>query len=130
MNEQASVTNLDAWVISETQHVDVVTSWESLCTTYDAMKFVDPMTDMERLGEYKWITHNMNSFLSKMRKKLLSCKDEDDMREAMIRTMNQTTPVDLSTRKALVYQKLRQTWLMNQLRTLELMMNERDSYGE
>ena len=65
MTEPESTTSVRDWVEEETRHIDVVASWESLCDTYEALRFSDPMTDAERLDEFKWVVQQMNVFLSK-----------------------------------------------------------------
>lgn len=131
MSEQVLSTStlLQDWVQSETVHTDIVASWEGLCSNYEAMRFTDPLTDMERLEEFRWIVHNMNSFLSKIRRQLMTCQDEDAMLEVLSKALNPTHPVDLSTRKALAYQKMKQQWLIMTARKLEMMKEGNDLYG-
>lgn len=126
MNEQAYLTSIDKtsihdWVDLETRHIDVVASWENLCSTYDALRFSDPLSDVERLEEYKWITHNMNKFLTKIKNKLLTCINEEAMIEVLQRSLTPTGKVELGTRQALAYQKLRQQWIMSAITKLNLM---------
>lgn len=111
MTEQESITNIYKWVDEETRHIDLVASWENLCDTYDALKFTDRLSDADRLEEYKWIVQQMNSFMTKIRTKLLTCKDIDAMIILLGKSYTPAGKVDLSTRKALVYQKLRQRWI-------------------
>lgn len=132
MNEQVYLTNIDKsslhdWIDLETRHIDVVASWENLCSTYDALRFTDPLSDVNRLEEYKWITQNMNRFLTKMRNKLLTCINREAMIEVLHQSLNPTGKVELGTRQALAYQKLRQQWIMSTITKLNLMeqQNER-----
>lgn len=132
MNEQVYLTSIDKsslhdWVDLETRHIDVIASWENLCSTYDALRFSDPLPDVDRLEEYKWITQNMNRFLTKMRNKLLTCINREAMIEVLHRSLNPTGKVELGTRQALAYQKLRQQWIMSAITKLNLMeqQNER-----
>lgn len=124
MPRQESAGSIREWVEDETTHVDVITSWEVLNDTYDMLRLTDPLSDAERLEEYKWIVQQVNSFLSKMRTKLLSCKDVDSMIECLAATMTPAGKVELSTRRALVYQKLRQQWIVTRLRTLQMMAEQ------
>lgn len=117
MTEQESSTDvvrspLYDWVDTETRHIDIVASWENLCSTYDALRFSDPLADEERLGEFKWIVHHMNVFLTKMRRKLLSCRNADAMMEALENSFTPVGKMELNERKSLAYQKLRQQWIM------------------
>lgn len=124
MPRQESAGSIREWVEDETTHVDVITSWEVLNDTYDMLRLTDPLSDAERLEEYKWIVQQVNSFLSKMRTRLLSCKDLDSMIECLAATMTPAGKVELSTRRALVYQKLRQQWIVTKLRTLQMMAEQ------
>ena len=124
MPRQESAGSIREWVEDETTHVDVITSWEVLNDTYDMLRLTDPLSDAERLEEYKWIVQQVNSFLSKMRTRLLSCKDLDSMVECLAATMTPAGKVELSTRRALVYQKLRQQWVVTRLRTLQMMAEQ------
>lgn len=124
MTEQVSTTSIREWVDDETRHIDVVASWESLCDTYETLRFTDPLSDAERLDEFKWIVQQMNAFLTKVRSRLLTCKDQDAMMEVLGISMTPTGKVELGTRKALVYQKLKQQWLRTMMMRLQVMMQE------
>lgn len=124
MPRQESVGSLREWVEDETRHIDVVASWESLNDTYDVLKLTDPLSDTERLEEYKWIVQQMNSFLSKMRTKMLSCKDIEAMIEMLGTSFTPIGKVDLSTRRSLVYQKLRQQWVRTEMVRLQTMQTQ------
>lgn len=127
MPRQESTTSIRDWIDEETRHIDVVASWESLCDTYDALRFTDQLSDAERLEEYKWIVQQMNAFLSKIRTKLLSCKDMEAMIEMLGKSFTPTGKVELSTRRSLVYQKLRQQWVRTTAMKLQTMrMEEQD----
>ena len=121
MPRQESAGSIREWVEEETRHIDVVASWESLNDTYDMLRFVDPLSDAERLEEYKWIVQQMNSFLTKMRRSLLSCKDPDAMVEMLGTSFTPMGKMDLSARRALVYQKLRQQWVRTEIMRIRTM---------
>lgn len=126
MSEQESAIKspLYDWVDTETKHIDIVASWENMCLTYDALRFSDRLPDGERLEEFKWITHNMNAFLTKTRNKLLTCQDREAMVEVLRKSLYPSGKVELGDRKSLAYQKLRQQWIMSALMKLD-MMDER-----
>ena len=121
MPRQESAGSIHDWVDMETRHLDVVASWESLCDTYDALRFTDQLSDAERLEEYRWIIQQMNSFLTKMRTKLLTCKDLDAMIDLMRKSFIPSGKMELSTRKSLVYQKLRQQWMRTKIAELQML---------
>ncbi len=130
MPRQESDISIHDWVDMETRHIDVVASWESLCDTYDSLRFTDPLSDAERLEEYKWIIQQMNSFLTKMRTKLLSCRDMESMMEVLGTSMIPSGKMDLGARRALVYQKLRQQWVMMEMARLGTMLSQDQSEME
>ena len=121
MPRQESSINVQEWIEDETRHIDVVASWENLCDTYDTLRFSDPLSDAERLEEFKWIVQQMNSFLTKMKTKLLSCKNMEIMIEMLRENYNPAGKMELSARKTLVYQKLRQQWVRTEIAKLQTM---------
>lgn len=116
-------------VDEETTHVDVVASWENLCGVYEALKFTDAITDGERLEEFKWITQQMNSFLSKMRTKLMSCSTAEAMMSLLEKSYFPAGKVELPDRKALAFQVLKQRWI-TKVRHRLYMMDEELTYHE
>ena len=122
MPRQESAGSLREWIEEETRHIDVVASWESMNDTYETLRLTDPLSDTERLEEYKWIVQQMNSFLTKMRTRMLSCKDVDAMTEMLGQSFTPTGKVDLSARRALVYQKLRQQWVRTEIMRVQTML--------
>ena len=134
MPRQESTISVKDWVEEETKHIDVVASWESLNETYDALRLTDLLSDAERLEEYKWIVQQMNSFLTKMRTKLLTCKDFETMIEVLGTSFTPMGKVELNARRALVYQKLRQQWVRMEMTRLQTMLaqetEEQDGWGD
>lgn len=127
MPRQESAGSIREWVEDETRHIDVVASWENLNETYDALRLNDPLSDAERLEEYKWIVQQMNSFLTKMRTRMLSCKDVEAMTEMLVQSFTPAGKVDLSARRALVYQKLRQQWIRTEMMRLQTMVAQMET---
>ena len=117
--QELTIDLLRDWIESETIHIDIIASWESLYDTYESMKFTDVLSDEERLDEFKWIIQQMNSFLTKMRSKLLTCKDAEAIVELLRKNYTPSGKMELSTRKALVYQKLRQQWIRTKILVME-----------
>lgn len=124
MNEQEldiEKSLLNDWIDEETRHIDVVASWENMCAAYDSLRFSDPISDIQRLEEFKWIVHQMNVFLSRTRTKLMTCKNSEAMSEILGNAMNPSGKVELNDRKSLAFQKLRQQWIMTMLSKLSMM---------
>lgn len=115
---------LHDWVEQETRPLDIVASWESLCDTYRALEFSDPLSDTARLEEFKWIIKQMNAFLTRQRKKLMSCTSTSAMREALMASFTPEGKVNIDGRKALAFQKLRQRWISQMLSMMVQLMQE------
>jgi len=136
MQTQELVTSIHDWIEEETRHIDVVASWESLCDTYDALRFTDQLSDAERLGEYKWIVQQMNSFLTKIKNKMTSCRDIESMIEMLGKSFSPAGKMELNERRTLVYQKLRQQWIRTTMTKLQMIqeqqmeMEEQDGWRE
>lgn len=110
---------LHDWVEQETRALDVVASWESLCDTYRALEFSDPLSDTVRLEEFKWIIKQMNQFLARQRKKLLSCRTSEAMMEVLTMSFTPEGKVNIDQRKALAFQKLKQRWIVTMMARLK-----------
>lgn len=131
MNEQdLSKDKLHDWIYYRTKHLDVVASWDVLCNTYDDLRFTDQLADATRLEEFKWIIAELNKFLTRMRKEMMKCKDEQSTREYLVRNVKPTGQVNLAERKNLAFQKFRQQWIVLAIRELELMISENQMYQE
>lgn len=130
MIRQESAGSLREWVEERTAHLDVVASWESLCSTYEALRFSDPLADAERISEFRWIVQNMNSFMTKTRTSMLQCRDLESMAQMLGEKVTPGGQVNLEDRKALVYQKLRQHWVMATLTELTDMIRQEEEKRE
>lgn len=123
-------------VDQETRALDVVASWETLCDVYRSLEFSDPISDTVRLEEFKWIIKELNKSLTRMRNKLMTCKDLESTKTVLIESFTPTGKVNIDSRRCLAYQKLRQRWIQQMLATLSRMEEEeqenvwRDGYDD
>lgn len=124
MAELSRKTELEEWAIEETRSLDLVASWESLCDTYKALAFVDPISDGVRLEEFRWIIREMNKHLTRARKRLLSCKDLDSMMGCLSDMFTPAGDVKITGRRELAYQKLRQSWVRQMMAQVSQMMEQ------
>lgn len=112
---------LHDWIDRETSPLDVVASWENLCSTYRDLEFSDPISDSVKLEEFKWIIKEMNKSLTRARKKLMTCKDVDAVQMALQEMFIPTGTVNIEGRRSLAYQKLRQRWIQMMLYNLPIL---------
>lgn len=138
MNEQAFTTKdaLHDLVERQTMQLDVVASWESLCSTYEAMKFTDELSDVARLEEFKWIIGQTNKFLTRIRSLLMASKNPEGMLKILEDSQFPSGKTNLTERKMVAYQKLKQMWIaatMKQIMDVAIMTKEKeeqDAYSE
>lgn len=102
---------LHDFVEEQTSPLDLVASWETLCDVYRALEFSDPLSDTVRLEEFKWIIKEMNKFLTRMRNKLLSCRNVETTQEVLKESFTPAGQVSVDSRRQLAFQKLRQRWI-------------------
>lgn len=117
-------SDLNDLVEHETRALDVVASWESLCDCYRVLEFSDQITDATRLEEYKWIIKEMNKFLTRIRNKLITCKDAEAMVTVLMESFTPSGKVNIESRKALAFQKLRQRWIYGMIPEIQRMQEE------
>lgn len=126
ISSEIEASTLHDWVDAETRYIDVVASWESLCETYRVLEFTDPLSDTVKLEEFKWIIKQMNAFLARQRKKLLTCQDIPSMQDSLRKSFTPEGKVNIDGRRALAYQKLRQRWIVQMLAELEQMKEQEE----
>ena len=111
------------WIEVQTQHIDLVKSWEAICQTYSYMQFTDNITDATRIEETKWIVREINRFLTAIRKKLITCQDMGAIQEVLSQNFIPTGKVNLDSRKAIIFQKYKQNWIEMMLKeSMEMAM--------
>lgn len=114
--------NLLDWIDAETKHLDVVASWENLCSTYENLRFSDVISDANRLEEFKWIIKEMNKFLTRARSALLKQTEPDQMMYSLMEMYKTPSQVKIVDRKSVTYQKLRQIWIDQMITNLKVYM--------
>lgn len=108
--------NLDEWIDRQTQQIDLIASWEVLISVYQEMGFTDRMDDTTRIAEFKGVIQEMNKFMTRTRKGLGSARDTEgavDYLKTLVDTQG-----SVASRQSLVYQKLRQRWVLSAIREL------------
>lgn len=121
-----STSQIQDYIDQNTLPLDLVASWETLCEVYDALRFTDELTDSMRLEEYKWIIHQMNTFLKNIRKQLINKQDYEVILMELENKMATPDTKFSEGRKSLVYQKLRQRWIINTRRQLMEMIQHNE----
>ena len=116
-------TFLNSWIDRSTQHIDMVASWERLVDIYSQLKFIDSLTDQDRMTEFGDIVREVNRFLSKMRKKLSTANDIDAAMMLLSESYGVGRNVVINTRQGIAFQKLKQQWIAQGLAELQAAMD-------
>lgn len=124
MQEPDSRKYLDKWIEYETRKLDLIASWETLCGTYQSLGFKDDLSDSMMLEEFKWIIHEMNRFLARMRKTLSEAKNIDGAMISLQNVFGTADNVTINSRKAVAFHKLRQQWIRQSIIELGQLSNE------
>ena len=115
-------TFLNGWIDRSTQHIDMVASWERLVDIYAQLKFIDSLTDQDRMTEFGDIVREINRFLSKMRKKLSTANDIEAAAMLLSESYGVGRNVVISTRQGIAFQKLKQQWIAQGIAELQAAM--------
>lgn len=132
MDEQgwSEQSELQAWVDRNTTHLDLVASWEELCHIYESLNFTDPMPDGIRIEEFKWVIKEINKFLTRTRTKMLVIKDCEAALAWLDTQFNSQEGNSITTRQALVYNKLKQRWIVGSGNDLQSLQSRWITEGE
>ena len=89
------------------------------------LAFKDEISDSERIAEYKWITQQYRKYVSKQKDVIMGHDSYDEM-SAEIEDMISKASEYGDSRKELVYNILRDTWLLSTYRMIEYYKNGYD----
>lgn len=123
MPDIRETTFLNSWIDRSTQHIDMVASWERLVDIYGQLRFIDSLTDQDRMTEFGDIVREVNRFLSKMRKKLTTANDIDAAMMLLSDSYGVGRNVVINTRQGIAFQKLKQQWIAQGLAELQAAMD-------
>lgn len=123
MPDIRETTFLNSWIDRSTQHIDMVASWERLVDIYGQLRFIDSLTDQDRMTEFGDIVREVNRFLSKMRKKLATANDIDAAMMLLSDSYGVGRNVVINTRQGIAFQKLKQQWIAQGLAELQAAMD-------
>lgn len=105
--------------------------WNVIDAYYTKM-FRDPLTDVERIAEYTYITQQLNKYISKRKETLISCESIEDMMGQLVVWLGESQQY-APERKELVYGFLRDSWIweaLNYLGDIAEMMDEEEQEEE
>lgn len=118
------------WLERETRHLDLIESWEVLCSVYDTLRFSDPIPDDRRLDEFKYIIAETNKFLTRTKNALMGTSTIEECLEYLEDQIGTQKSKDIIKREQIAFGKLKQRWISMNAQELVSMKNGIDREGE
>ena len=112
---------LAEWAEAECRHLDLIASWETLLSVYDALGFTGPDTDDQKLVEFKTVITDLNKFLTRMKNGLAKVKATDDAVQFLMGHAYATEMGQIKNRPNIAYNKLKQRWIIQSIAALQSM---------
>lgn len=84
---------------------------------YNQLDFKDTISDGERIAEYKWINEQIRRYINKQKNIVLKHKKAEEMLAEVDNLIDKATDYG-DSRKEIVYNIIRDEWLMNLQRIL------------
>ncbi len=106
--------------------------WFLLNDQYKALGFTDPLTDVERISEYKWIVQQLRKYMFSKQDIILGCDSVDGMIEVVDNLIGSSAEYG-DDRKKIVYNFMRDHWLFevrNVLEELAYELRDDDEFEE
>ena len=100
-----------------------------LNSKYRDLDFTDKISDSERIAEYKWIAGQFNKYIGKQQVNIMKHDNRIDMLKEIEELIDKTQEYG-DTRKAIVYNIVRDDWLNNFANLLEVYQEEEDEEEE
>lgn len=98
------------------QTPDLATMWPELSGWYKGLGFTDPISDADRIEEFSWIMTQIRKYIGKKHDVLYEAKNKGPMYlEAEIEDSIAKAKETAEDRKHLVYNMIRDEWLINLL---------------
>lgn len=117
---------IDEIILRDTEPVDMITSWTTLCDVYNQLAFIDQLTDEERIGEFKRVVKEVNRFLTRARSGMLSARTDTDVIDWLVEELKPKPQANYDHRYQIAFYKLKQEWITQQLRKYTWMIEQNE----
>jgi len=87
--------------------------WPDIQTRYMQMGFKDNLSDSEMIAEYTYILEQYRKYISSHQKEILSNRDDLEKMLEVVEVLIEKAPEKDMERKILVYNTLRDDWLID-----------------
>jgi len=90
---------------------DFESMWYLLSEQYTRLGFTDPLTDQQKIDEYKWIVQQLRKYMFSKQDAILSCNSIGEMIDAVDAMIGNSAEYG-EERKKVVYNFMRDHWLL------------------
>lgn len=94
---------------------------------YKTLGFQDKLTDAERIKEYQYITQQLRKYIAGRHEPIMSCGSNLDAMLATVESWITNAPEYGSERKELVYNFLRDSWILEVYNGLRYLIDEAEN---
>lgn len=109
---------------------DFRSMFDIINNVYESLKFRDNITDSERISEYKYITQQLRKYISGRYDTIAACGSDLNMMLATVERWLADAPEYGDDRKNLVYNFLRDQWLIETYNNIKWLMDKRAEESE
>lgn len=109
---------------------DFRSMFDIINNVYESLKFHDNITDSERISEYKYITQQLRKYISGRYDTIAACGSDLNMMLATVERWLADAPEYGDDRKNLVYNFLRDQWLIETYNNIKWLMDKRAEESE
>ena len=116
--DSSDIDELKAWLVEETKPMDFTASWPQLLELRKMLGFTDQLSDKEQIEEGRWVIHQFNKLLKRVRTKVLSANTTDGAVLALEECYTANESTSSTQRQQLMYATLRQQWVTAHIRAV------------
>ena len=109
---------------------DFRSMFDIINNVYESLKFRDNITDSERISEYKYITQQLRKYISGRYDTIAACGSDLNMMLSTVERWLSDAPEYGDDRKNLVYNFLRDQWLIETYNNIKWLMGKRAEESE
>ena len=97
--------------------------WFIIKQNYEELGFSDPMTDQQKIDEYKWIVQQLRKYMFSKQDEIMACGSIEDMIDFVDMLIGKADEY-AEERKKIVYNFIRDGWLYELRNYLSMLLYE------
>lgn len=97
--------------------------WFIIKQNYEELGFSDPMTDQQKIDEYKWIVQQLRKYMFSKQDEIMACESIEDMIDFVDMLIGKADEY-AEERKKIVYNFIRDGWLYELRNYLSMLLYE------